>query len=277
MTRRARLCRCTRTILSLSLVVALASASGARSPAKAEPISERTLKTPDGKSIGFPLAKAPHVLVFFRADQPHSEPSLVALAAVEAELSERPVRWAALVSERYDAKAAAELAKRAGLRMPVAVDAEGDLHRIGGVVAHPTVVLLDATATVVARQPFTQVNFGPRVTARIRHLLGELDDEGLEKALRPPADRTPTGDKAAARRFLSLGKMLLKVKRYEKAEEAARSAVAHDATLADAHWLLGAVLAARGDCPSAAKCFARALELDPEHAEAKAGAEGCAK
>jgi tetratricopeptide (TPR) repeat protein len=55
---------------------------------------------------------------------------------------------------------------------------------------------------------------------------------------------------------------------YERAIEAYRQAIELDATLADAHCNLGAVLYNQGRRTPSRRCFERCLELEPNHVEA---------
>jgi Tfp pilus assembly protein PilF len=92
--------------------------------------------------------------------------------------------------------------------------------------------------------------------------------------LNPPAS-TQGGDVQVARRHMKLGEMLFKGGNLEKAQENAKKSLALDNTLAAAHSLLGAVLAAKGDCAAAQKEFDEALKLDPKDARGLEGKKGC--
>ena len=79
-----------------------------------------------------------------------------------------------------------------------------------------------------------------------------------------------------ARRHLKLGEMLFKGGNLEKALENAKKSLALDNTLAGAHSLLGAVLAAQGNRALAQKEFDEALKLDPKDPRGLEEKHGCA-
>ena len=88
-------------------------------------------------------------------------------------------------------------------------------------------------------------------------------------------ETTVFGDAEA---YCELGKALISCGRYSEAEEAGRKAVSLEPGRAEAHYLLGFVLAnmaTRGPgseniVQEARKCLSRALEIDPRHAAARA-------
>jgi Flp pilus assembly protein TadD len=84
-------------------------------------------------------------------------------------------------------------------------------------------------------------------------------------------------ENAAAGRHVRLGRMLVRSRRWEKAEEQARAALARSPRYAPAHALLGDALAGRGDCPAAREAYDRALALDPSNAAAEDWRKACAR
>lgn len=93
------------------------------------------------------------------------------------------------------------------------------------------------------------------------------DDKTAEAALRraitiAPERRWP---------FADLTRLLLKLRRAQEAEEIARAALAADANNADAHAMLGSMLAEREHWVEAAEHFERALSLVGNHPQLLAG------
>lgn len=224
----------------------------------------------DGGMRGF-LGKAKaSVFVFFQPGQQHSHDALVEMSRCEKELAGKPVHWAAIASDKYPKADIEAAVKAAGVRMPVLLDSGDALYSRLGVIMHPMVGVADGAQVLVAFQPFTKLNYCELIKAHVLHTLNELSDADLVKVLNPAASTTG-GSSEEARRHLKLGEMLLKAGNSEKALENAKKAVEKDSGLAPAHSLLGAVLAARGDCPGAAKEFDAALALDPKDARGLAG------
>ena len=263
-------------IVSLSFLCAgpTAAAAGARTPMGAV-IDDVQLDSAAGGKVSILGAAPANVLVFFRPDQLNHTSTLVALAGCEKELSGKPVRWVALVPARFTAAEARAAADAAGIKMPVVIDAGDSLYSQLGIAMHPTVVVLDKEHRLVQFQAFTKLNFCELVMARIRRVLGELDDDALARALNPVAD-VPAGAVSAARRDLKLAEMLFKGGNLDKALEIARTGARNDPRSAAAQVLIGRILVAKGDCGAANAAFDAALALAPRDPDAIAGKKSCA-
>jgi peroxiredoxin len=238
-------------------------------------IDAAELESTRGGKVAIAGSAAANVLIFFRPDQHTHTATLNALAACEKELDGKSIHWVALVPARFSAKEAQAAADAAGLRMPVLID-EGDaVHNLIGIAMHPTVAVLDRQRRLVQFQPFTKLNFCEAVMARIRNVLGELDEAGLARALDPPP-AAPAAGTSAARRDLKLAEMLLKSGNLAKALEVAKKGVENDRSSAAAQAMVGRILAAGGDCAAATAAFDTSLKLDVNEPEAQAGKKACA-
>ncbi|HET9754103.1 MAG TPA: tetratricopeptide repeat protein [Myxococcales bacterium] len=250
------------------------AAAGAHTPMGAT-IEAVELPSASGGKVSIAGSAKANVLLFFRPDQHTFAGTLEALAACEKELAGQSVRWVALVPARFSAREAKAAADAAGLRMPVLID-EGDaVHGRIGIAMHPTVAILDGQHRLAQFQPFAKLNFCEAVMARIRRVLGELDDAGLQRALDPSAG-SATSRSSASRRDLKLAEMLLRSGNLAKALEVAKKGVQNDPSSAAAQAMVGRVLAAAGDCRAAVAAFDRSLELDPNRGDAQAGKRACA-
>lgn len=250
------------------------AAAGANTP-MGSVIEDVQLPSTAGGKVSIAGAEPANVLLFFKPDQHTFAGTLRVIADCEKELGGKPVRWVAVVPARFSVAEAKAAAEEAGLRMPVVID-EGDaVHNRMGIAMHPTVAVLDGQHRLAQFQPFTKLNFCEAVMARIRRVLGELDDAGLARALDPSAAQ-PTGANSAARRDMKLAEMLFKSGNLSKALEVARKGVQNDPRNPGAHALVGRILAAQGDCGAARAEFETTLKLDAGDAEALAGKKACA-
>jgi len=216
------------------------------------------------------------VIFFFEPGQERSEEALEMMAALEKELGHKPVHWAAVISDRIPAEAAAAGVKQSGLAMPVLIDKGDQVYAKLEVILHPLVIVTDKQNRIAAYSPYQRINYSNVVRAELLHALGELDDTGLESVLHPQAN-TEGGASAIAHRELRMGQRHLEAKRYPLAATAAMKALAADAKLLDAHLLLGRALAAQGDCKGAQAAFDGALALDKNNAAAADGKKACAQ
>ena len=214
-------------------------------------------------------------LIFVRTGQDRSLDALKAMSRCERDLAGKPVRFVAVVSGDTPPVAATALAEGAGIRMPVLLD-EGDaLYARLDVRNHPVVFLLDGKNAIAAFEQYRQIDYCEVVMARLRLLLGEIDQAAMDRVLEPPKSTMPGDDlRDVSTRDVNLGRRQLKIKQYEKAIQSANKAL-EKAPSAGAFALLGDVAAAQGDCQKALKHYEQALRLDPAEAHALAGKQAC--
>lgn len=217
---------------------------------------------------------AANVIVFFKPGQENSILALKEIAALEKEFVGKSVRWVGIVSDRISKADTEAAVKETGIAMPVLIDAGDALYGRFDVALVPVTFLCDRDHKLVAYQPFTKVNYGAVIEARIRHLLQEINDEQLSAVLNPPV-ATFSSDAAAAQRRLKLAEMLFKSKSYDKALESVNVSIEKDPGLAAAYSLRGEILAAQDKCSEALAAFEQALKLDPKDVRASQGKESC--
>jgi hypothetical protein len=238
-------------------------------------IEDVEMPTIDGNRRHLFANAAANVFIFFKPGQEHSRATMKKIALVEKETAGKSVHWAGIVSDTIPKSDVLALVKEAGIAMPVLVDVGDALYGRLGVALQPVVGIADGNRKLVAYQPFAKINYAEVVRARIRHLLGEIDDRELAQALHPPA-ATLSDDTAAARRRLTLAEKLLLAKKFDKALENVNIGIGKDPALAAAHALQGDILAAKGSCAEALLSYERALKLDPSDARALGGKRVCA-
>jgi len=261
-------------LLALPLAAPLRAA---RAEAPGERLDNPELPTLDGgraRLLG--AAGEVSVFVFARPGQEHSARMLREMAGCKADLAGKPVRFAVVVSSSAaPAEARAALAE-AGLSVPALVDAGDALYGRLGVKLHPVVGLADREGRLAALVPYQAVNYREAVRARIRFLLGEIDEGALSRALAPPRADMPGATAASvASRDLALGRLQLERGEGEKALASARKALSLAPDSAVAHGLAARALASLRRCPEAAADVAAALGADPAEAQALAAKEAC--
>jgi len=259
--------------LALGSVLAVAQAVAAQLP-PGTPIAQAELARLGGGTATLLGSGTTSVIVFFRPGQEHSRDALAMMAQCEKKFAGRPVHWAAVVSDRADPAAVTADVQASGIAMPVLID-KGDLQYAAlKVILHPVVIITDKQNRVAAYLPYQRIDYCHVVEAHLAHVLGELDDAGLQAVLHPPP-ATQGGDASIALRQLHMGQKHLEAQRFDLAAVAANKAIEHDATLVAAHVLLGQALAAQGDCTRARAAFERALALDKTNTAAQDGLKGC--
>ena len=237
-----------------------------------------TLRTLDGGKAE--LLSRQHrgsVFVFFRPGQDHSADALAELGAVQRELAGKSLRFVGVVSDSWPAEEVRETVRSAGVDWPILVDAGDALYGRLGVRLHPVVGIAERSLKLFAYEHFRQINFREIMLARLKLVLGEIDQAAMDRAIDPPKGTLPGDDpRDVARRHVNLARQLWKRGNAEKALEFCRRSL-EVAPLADAWALRGEVLAAQGLCPQALPAFDAALKIEPAHAVAKKGRQGCAR
>jgi hypothetical protein len=225
-------------------------------------LKNRQLPTLDGKRAPLLGGAKVNVFVFFRPAQDHSLQTLSQLARLEQELQGKSVSFTAVTSDGYPRDEVAAVAREAGIRMPVLIDAGDALYGELGVALHPVVGIADAQGKLLAYQHFLKINMLDVVRGRIQVALGEIGDQEMAKLIEPPAATIDLGNRSGAKSRFLLARALLARGNVEKAIENARAGVALDASFAPVHAILAKALSAAGRCAEAEQELAAALRID---------------
>lgn len=253
---------------TIAAIIALATASSFPSSVRAfrqaptgTRIPDRTMPTVDGHRASLLAAGKVSVFVFVRTRQDHTEAALRQLAVLERELAQKPVRFVAVVSDSEVPSDVQQLAREAGVRMPVLVDQGDALYGELGVAMYPSAGIVGRDGRLAAFQPFRKVNYLDAMRGRVQVALGELSEAALATILDPGVPVQTGGGRAHAR--LTLARALLAGGNVDKAIESARAAIALDPGLAAAHEVLSDALARAGHCDEAEREVAQARKLAP--------------
>jgi len=237
-------------------------------------LEDVTLRTLDGQPLPLLSREATaSVFVFFRPQQDHSLDALMELAAIQKTLRGRSVRWVGVVSDGWPADEVREVVRRSGADLPVLVDVGDRLYGKLGVRLHPVVGIADRQLRLAAYEHYRKINFSEIVLARLRVVLGDLQEADMAAVLEPPkaVDATSADQ---ARHDLSLARLLWKKGSAEKALEWVRKSLSV-APSAGAYALQGEILATQGQCPAALPLFEAALKIDAAEPVAQKGRARC--
>ena len=206
------------------------------------PVAEAEAETLGGGRAPLLVPGRVGVLVFFRPAQERSEDTLRRMAGCEPSFAGKPVHLVGVVSADAPRDEVRKIVSASGVTSPILLD-EGD--RIYGRLElrqHPVVVIVDAAGKVHAVEPYQRLRYCEIVRARVRFLLGEVDQAAVDRVVAPEPAAFPNdvGGGSAAR--------------YVKMGDKAR---------------------AKGDCANAIKAYDHALRLDPGNAAALEGRRLC--
>jgi hypothetical protein len=182
------------------------------------------------------------VVVFFRPEQDRSADTLHRLAQCEPLFAGKPVRTVGVVSAGAPRDKVQAMVAGSRVKSPILLD-EGD--RIYGRLElrqHPVIVIVDAGGKVHAVEPYQRLRYCEIVRARVRLLLGELDQAAVDRIVNPERAAFPNEvGGASAARYVNLG---------DKER-------------------------AKGNCKLAIKAYDEALRRDPLSAKALEGRVRC--
>ena len=206
------------------------------------PVEAAEVKTLAGGRGDLVVPGRVNVLVFFRPAQGRSEDTLRRMAGCEPSFAGKPVHLVGVVSADAPRDEVRKLVSASGVTSPILLD-EGD--RIYGRLElrqHPVVVVVDTAGKVHAVEPYQRLRYCEIVRARVRFLLGEVDQAAVDRVVTPEPAAFPNdvGGGSAAR-YVKLG---------------------------DKERL-------KGDCANAIKAYDNALRLDPRSAAALDGRKRC--
>jgi len=253
-----------RSLLLLAIAAVL-SPLGVRAHAEVgSTVDNVELKTLAGgrEKLLSPKARA-NVIIFFRPNQDRSVDALKQMAQCEKDLAGKPVHWVAIVSSNEPADGVKTVVQQTGIDMPVLVD-EGDaLYDKLGVRLHPMVAIADGKFKLVTMEMYRQIEFCDVIKARIRFVMGELDQAGLDKVLNPERSSLPGEDMAKkAMRDVNMARKLIDLDQADKAIERCQRALELSPTVAAAYAVMGDAYAKQGDCAKAKQQWQAAQKLD---------------
>jgi hypothetical protein len=209
-----------------------------------EPVENAVLEGVDGQRHPLLAKGQVNVLVFFRPEQDRSMDTLERLAECEKLFAGKPVHVVALVSAAAPRAVVKAMVATAGVASPVLLDEGDQLYGKLELRQHPMIVIVDKQWKVHAFQPYVRLRYCEIVRARIRFLLGELDQAAVDGIVRPPRAEFPTEVAGgSAGRYVKLG---------DKER-------------------------AKGNCALAVKAYDHALEHDPKNQAALDGKQKCAR
>jgi tetratricopeptide (TPR) repeat protein len=216
------------------------------------------------------LIGQPAAIIFWRPEHKLSTDALRDLEAVAQDIG--PVKFKILA---VDAKLSTMQDVQKALTgenfsFPVVLDPQRELYEKVGLIVCPTTLLFDAKGSLQfviashARQ-YRQV-----LNARLRFLLGEIDEQKMNEQLKPTNYRVEP-DVAAAWRLYNLGIQLQAEGKIDEAASMFKKAIAKHQPLAEAHCALGYLKFKAGDLNVAGERFSTALKYNPSLSQAQLG------
>jgi len=216
------------------------------------------------------LTGQPAIMIFCRPDHQLSLDALRDLEAVASQVGLSRFRLLAVDTKLSTAQEIQAAFGNEEFSFPIVLDPQRALYKEVGLIVSPTTLLFDANGAlrfVIASHPrqFRQV-----IQARLSYLLGEIDEQTMNKQIHPSVKKIEA-DMTAAWHLYNLGKKLQNEGKTEQAMSTFEKAVSRYPSLVEGHCSLGFLKFSAGDLDSAAEHFDAALKQNPTFPSAQLG------
>ncbi len=247
----------------ITLALALAGSSAAAAVDVGAQVEDAELPALSGGKLHLLAGGAVNVVIFAKPGHPHCIETLRDLAAREGKIA--GARWIVLLPGDTSAADARELASATGTKIPMALDVGDAIYGKLEVKLQPTIIVIDRQGKITGYEPFREINYGDRVTARIRFTAGEISAEQLAQAEDPARSETHS-DQGMAKSRLVFGQKLMDMGQLDMALAEVGKGLAQSPS-SSAYLLQGKILTRQGKCEEAARSYEMALKLEPKSGE----------
>jgi len=215
------------------------------------------------------------LIVFWATWSPRSEPALADAEKLYEEYGEKGLRVLAVNVNRVslgpqDRSEIEAMREKLGLKIPIVVDAGLEAYSTFGVVATPSLAVLDAEGKIVHEAASYLARTGDGVRESVEILLGVREAPAADAVAAAPAYKPDT----IALRHYNFGRTMFQRGNRDKAMDQLEKAAEADPKYAAPRVFLGQLLLARHrekDMARAEELFAEAVELAPEDVAALTG------
>ena len=216
------------------------------------------------------LKGRPAVVVFWRPGQSLSLDALRDLREIQQDLGGERVGIVAVDSARSSPAEVQAALEGEPMPFPVLLDPERDLYGTIRVIVSPTTFLIDAGGVMRFKLASHPEYYRKVIGARLRHLLGDIDQEQMMREIEPTVHKIDQ-DLAAAWRMYNLGRKLQAEGKPDDAVALFEKAVAQYPSLPEARCALGFMRLSAGDLEAADEHFRTALTYQPAAPLARLG------
>ncbi len=220
---------------------------------------------PSEQLIGQPAA-----VIFWRPDHKLSADALRDLEAVAQDIGPLKFKVLAVDAKLSTLQDIRKALANESISFPVVLDPQRELYKKVGLIVSPTTLLFDAQGTLRFVVASHARQFRQSVKARLRFLLGEIDEQTMNELIKPTNHHLKP-DIATAWRLYNLGIQLQSEGKTDEAESMFEKAVEKHPPLAEAHCALGYLKFKVGDLNGAGERFGAALKYNPSLPQAQLG------
>lgn len=260
-------------LLSIMVMVMAQPAQAVRNLKIGDPLPSFFLPRADGTTGLYPseqLIGQPAAIIFWRPDHRFSMDALRDLETAAKEIGLHKFKVLVVDAKLSTVPDVRKALANEAVAFPVVLDPQRALYEKVGLIVCPTTLLFDEKGIlrfVVAShaRQFRQV-----VKARLRFLLGEIDEQTMNEQIKP-ANHHIKPDLAAAWRMYNLGVQLQAEGKHGEAASMFERTINQYPPLAEAHCALGFLKFSAGQMNEAGELFETALKHNPKLPQAQLG------
>ena len=216
------------------------------------------------------LADRPAAIIFWRPNHELSLEALRDLQAVAQEIGPGEFTLLAVDAKRSTTQEVQAALSEKDISVSVLLDPQRILYERVGLIVCPTTLLFDAKGKLRFVLASHAPHFRLTIQARLRFLLGQIDEQTMDELLEPTLFKIDH-DLVAAGRTYNLGKQLQAAGRSDQAKAAYKKAIFQYPALTEAHCALGFLELEAGDLQAAAQRFESSLAFQPNSSAAQLG------
>jgi tetratricopeptide (TPR) repeat protein len=216
------------------------------------------------------LIGQPAAIIFWRPNHKLSMDALRDLEAVAQDIDPLKFKVLAVDAKLSTVQGIQKALAGENFSFPVVLDPQRELYEKVGLIVSPTTLLFDEQGTLQFVIPSHARQFRQVIKARLRFLLGEIDEQAMNRQIKPTNHRIEP-DIATAWRIYNLGIQLQVEGKTDEAESMFEKAIAKHPPLAEAHCALGFLKFNAGDPNGATDRFKTALKYNPILPQAQLG------
>ncbi|UCF87634.1 MAG: TlpA family protein disulfide reductase, partial [Nitrospiraceae bacterium] len=163
------------------------------------------------------------VLIYWRTEQERSLVTIEEVKAIQERYGEKGLEVISIVAGTEDMEAVKKVTKERAVGFPILKDTGRNIYGTYGIRVYPTTLIIDREGKLNKVIPGHAVTYQQRLESQIRHILGEIDDVQMHKALEPKKEEKGDAELEAELKY-NLALKFTESRLFDQAIEAAQGA-----------------------------------------------------
>lgn len=210
------------------------------------------------------------VLVYFNAEQARSQEAMKDIQSLFENFRNRDVQVIGVTADAGEKDSIIKTATKYNIDFPILVDSERNVYGDYGIRVYPSTVVIDREGNVAYGIPGHSLSYKVQMEARLRFLLGDINNEELQAAMHPKRVVRDNALLKAERRY-NLALTFTRSRLNEQALMTVKQSIMAKPDFVKSHILLGFLLLDEEEADEAYDAFRKALNITPDSKDAMTG------